>query len=129
METTAKRLVLNPISKIIPELYLTDNQTVETLILLEGFTEIRRGAFSDCTNLKKVFLPGSLKILGDGAFHGCKSLPKIEIPNSVKTIKFEAFYDCDSLTEIIIDNTEEYVKQNWSRNWDVHCNAKVTYLS
>ena len=151
MEATIKKIVLNPISNIIPADYLKNNKTVETLILLEGFTEIENSAFLGCLNLQRAFLPESLEIIGKGAFAGCeslaeivipnnvktigncafmdcKSLPEIKIPNNVKTVGDYAFSSCENLKEILIDNTEEYVKQNWSKAWHYTCGAKTTYL-
>jgi hypothetical protein len=128
MGVTTKRLILNPISKIIPRAFLRDNKTVETLILKEGFTEIGDYAFSYCTNLKTVYLPESLKTIGYEAFSCCTSLTEIEIPNNVETIEGFVFYGCTNLKEIRIDNTEEFAEQNWAKYWKSLCEAKIAYL-
>jgi hypothetical protein len=128
MKVTTKRLILNPVSKTIPEDFLRKNETVETIILKEGFTEIGEYAFATCTNLKTIYLPESLKTIRYGTFSWCKSLTKIELPNSVQTIGFGAFSDCENLKEIIIDNTEEFVEQNWDKGWNFNCTAQITYL-
>jgi ectoine hydroxylase-related dioxygenase (phytanoyl-CoA dioxygenase family) len=128
MKITTKRLILNPISKTIPENFLAYNKIVETLILKEGFTMIEEYAFSNCTNLKTVYLPESLKTIEYGAFCRCASLTEIEIPNKVETIERLVFHGCTNLKEIIIDNTEEFVEQNWDRDWKSLCEAKITYL-
>jgi hypothetical protein len=128
MEITTKRLILNPISKTIPERFLMDNGAIETVILLEGFTEIKRQAFYLCKNLKTIYLPESLETIGEFAFAWCKSLTKIELPNSVQTNEYKSFAWCENLKEIRIDNTEEFVDQNWDRNWKSSCDAEIIYL-
>ena len=59
------------------------------------------GAFRNCTNLKSIKLPSSLKTIGRYAFEGCESLEAIVIPNSVTTIGSNAFSHC-SLTSLTI---------------------------
>lgn len=43
-------------------------------------TEIASGAFADCTALKTVVVPDTIKIIGGGAFSGCTALESITIP-------------------------------------------------
>ncbi|MBR5745481.1 MAG: leucine-rich repeat domain-containing protein, partial [Muribaculaceae bacterium] len=57
-------------------------------------------AFSNCSSLKKVVIPGSVTEIGRSAFYKCSGLKSVEIPNSAQTIGLYAFYDCSSLTSI-----------------------------
>lgn len=54
----------------------------------------------ECTNLKKVTIPNSIKFIGNSAFYGCTSLESLVIPESVKTIGDSAFMKCSILKEI-----------------------------
>lgn len=67
-----------------------------------GVTEIGEGAFSDCAELKKVYLPETVTIIGERAFSGCIRLREIDLPYSVTVIKKKAFFNCKSLGYINI---------------------------
>ena len=54
----------------------------------------------ECTKLKKVTIPNSIRFIGNCAFYGCTSLESLVIPESVKTIGDSAFMKCSILKEI-----------------------------
>jgi surface antigen bspA-like len=64
--------------------------------------EIGGDAFSDCTSLTSVTIPGSVTKISGGAFSGCTSLREIMFPNSVTEIAGSAFSYCTSLMEVTI---------------------------
>lgn len=51
------------------------------------------GAFSGCTNLKKVVLPHTITAIYGNTFGGCTSLESIVIPETVLCIMENAFRD------------------------------------
>jgi hypothetical protein len=67
-------------------------------------TSIGRSAFSDCSDLKRVFLGSSVRYIGDEAFFCCEGLETITIPHSVLAISDAAFYGCCGLTEIELND-------------------------
>ena len=90
-------------------------------------TSIDVGAFSACTNLTGVTIPGSVTNIGIFAFDSCTSLmnavigngvvnisdevfdrdthlTSITIPDSATNIGFSAFFECTSLTNAVIGN-------------------------
>lgn len=69
-----------------------------------GFTEIKSGAFANCTNLKAVKIPDTMTKIGDRAFFKCKSLTTIIIPKSIKTIGKGVFNECTSLRTVMISS-------------------------
>ena len=58
------------------------------------------GAFSGCTSLTQVNIPGSVTTLSE-AFQGCTSLTHVDIPEGVTTLR-GTFIDCTSLTHVDI---------------------------
>lgn len=56
--------------------------------------EIGSGAFSDCNNLRGIFIPSSVTAIGNDAFFYCRNLATLTIPRSVSSIGKYAFYDC-----------------------------------
>ena len=66
---------------------------------------IEKEIFKECTLLKTVTIPNSVKSIGTGAFDSCSSLEEITIGNSVETIEDGAFTGCSSLKEIIIPDS------------------------
>ena len=50
------------------------NKNIVSLTILDNVEVIRAGAFQNCTNLKKIVLPSTLKEIGDNAFDGCESI-------------------------------------------------------
>lgn len=69
--------------------------TIPASVTYEGNTysvaAIGDGAFSSCTGLTSIVIPGSVRYIGDYAFFGCQALTSIDIPNSVNYIGQGAF--------------------------------------
>ena len=79
--------------------------TLEKVSLPNTISEIGNNAFSGCSTLKEINIPSSVKTIGDRAFEGCESIEEINIPNGVTSIGEWAFGSCNSLKEIIIPNS------------------------
>ena len=71
-----------------------------TLIVPNSVTQIEAGAFSNCEGLTEVKLPNSITYLS--GFSGCTGLSSFTIPNSVSTIGSSAFNRCKGLTSVEI---------------------------
>ncbi len=50
---------------------------VKNVVLPDGVQTIRKGAFKDCGQLRKIFIPASVTVIEDEAFFGCHK--KLEI--------------------------------------------------
>ncbi len=74
------------------------------VIIPEGVTSIRDGAFSGCTSLTSVTIPSGVNSIGSYAFRSCTSLTSVTIPSSVTSIGNYAFYGCSSLSSVEIPN-------------------------
>lgn len=74
---------------------------IDSAFYKESFTEVVipntvksiKSAFRDCKSLTTVYIPDSVKEIGDGAFDGCAALTTVNIPKSVCSIGKAAFDD------------------------------------
>lgn len=78
---------------------------IKSIILPSSLKTIGLHAFTGCSNLKSVIMPDSVTEIGDYAFSDCVNLTKVNIGNSVQTIGSFAFAGCSSLTSISIPNS------------------------
>lgn len=75
------------------------------LVLPDGVTDIRYGAFYNCKDLTSVTIPDSVTEIDGWAFAGCTKLKSVVIPDSVIIISEHAFYKCSSLKELDIPDS------------------------
>lgn len=80
--------------------------TLPGTVEYEGTTysvrEIADGALSGCSSVKRLFLPSTLRSIGNQAFV-YSSFTHISIPASVTTIGTQAFNECNSLLTIVVN--------------------------
>lgn len=108
--------------KVIGSSVFYNCQTVQSVEIPDSVTNIETSAFGNCSNLKtvkfsnnlqeigefaffgtnleKVVLPNSVKIIGSSAFHSCKSLVSVVMPAELENIEKSTFYGCDSLNDV-----------------------------
>lgn len=55
------------------------NATINSLEILEGVKKIGKGAFSECSNLKKIIIPSSVIEIDPQAFYNCRALESITV--------------------------------------------------
>ena len=71
--------------------YATPENTIHTLIVVEGIKSIGASAFNGWTWLSNVVLPESLQCIEENAFIGCDNLTTLTLPESVSYIGDNAF--------------------------------------
>lgn len=109
-----------------------------SLVLPEGLTAIKAGAFADCKNLVELHLPSTVKHIGAAAFQGCTSLRSIHLSQQLCFVGNEAFRGCTALEEVIFPKKQKlsYLMHTmwahcpdhkylyfWGDNVFLHCNA------
>lgn len=72
-------------------------------------TQITNNMFENCTQLKSITLPDSVKDIMSGAFAGCISLESAVLGTGVEVISDIAFMGCSSLKSIIIPDSVYYI--------------------
>ena len=71
--------------------------------------EISKFSFMDCTFLKKIVIPSTVKAIGTGAFRGCKRLVHVELNEGLEHIGKNAFRGCISLERIQLPCTVKMI--------------------
>ncbi len=65
-------------------------------------TKIEDKACENCTHIKKLILPDTIRVIGRSAFSGCTALEDIQLPEGLETICDDAFRGCSSLKSILL---------------------------
>ena len=68
--------------------------------------------FQECTNLRGIKLPKTLKIIDAYAFYNCNALNSIDIPDNVTSIEIAAFEGCKSLISATIGDGVTTIREN-----------------
>ncbi len=87
--------------------YLVKTKTSEGILFTvkEDAKGIADGVFSGAEELKKVYLPSSVKYIGNNAFYGAKKLWSFEVPdNGLLAIGDYAFCNCSTLETPTLGN-------------------------
>lgn len=77
---------------------------LQTVILPDNITAIRKYAFCVCNQLSKINIPDKVETIGERCFSNCYDLKDLIIPNGVKEIDSDAFYSC-GFTTITLPNS------------------------
>ena len=82
------------------------------IVIPEGVVYLAKRALAGCEYITEVFLPSTLKEIGEEAFEGCSSLKKITITEGVEKIPRSAFEDCTELAAISLPSTLKSIEKN-----------------
>ena len=86
--------------------------SVKTIVIDNGVTNIGRYAFRGCSNLTGVTIGSSVTSIGASAFFGCSALDGVTLPTSLLSIGNAAFYNCIGLSSITIPNSVTGIGEN-----------------
>ena len=76
--------------------------SIQSVVIPEGITEIRKWAFMDCHNLTNVYIPASISTIRDYVFVGCYALTGIDVNeyNTVFSSQDGVLFDKDKVSLI-----------------------------
>ena len=89
------------INRILSRAFAKQN-SLEEVVLPDSIEEIPNELFSECSNLKKVNIPKSIKRIGAYAFY-VTGIQEIVVPEGVSDIGMFAFANCQNLNEIQVE--------------------------
>ena len=84
------------------------NGTGDEVTIPDIVGAIGKGAFSGCSNLRKINFPKALTSIGEDAFRGCRGVESVQLPASVSFIGKGAFVGCISLRRLIMPSRAMY---------------------
>ncbi|MBQ6159878.1 MAG: leucine-rich repeat protein [Oscillospiraceae bacterium] len=107
-------------------------ESIISVSLPEGLTNIGTYAFSDCTGLTAVTIPEGVTAIGEHAFYNCTGLTEVAISDDVTVIGNYAFNKCTRLTEVTIPRSvtaiRDYAFSECSRLTEVTIPESVTVI-
>ena len=112
-------------SSDIPWYALKDS--IQTVAVENGVTNIGNSAFIDCSNLTGVTIPDSVTSLGQDVFSCCSSLTAMTIPNTVTNVSFGLFYNCTALRTVSLSKNITSIPDRMFYNCSNLQTVPVTY--
>ena len=100
--------------------------TVHTLVIEEGITQIGTYAFCDMDNLTRVDMADSVEVILNGAFYDCDGLVEAKITENLTRVELDAYGNCDNLRYVLIDGTPEVIWTSVFRNCKALSRVEIT---
>ena len=98
--TKVQNLTLTNMTVIEDNTFKGAENSLRSLTLNEGVTEIQKKAFRNFSVLSEITLPETLTLIGASAFENCTSLSSVRIPAAVAEIPAKSFKNCTGLKKL-----------------------------
>ena len=85
---------------------------IEEVIIEKGCPEIWELFFKNLKNLKKLTIPGSMKIIRGGFFAANENLEEVKLENGVEIIERNAFAQCKKLKKINLPSSLKEIQKD-----------------
>lgn len=99
---SGKEVIVSEGISAIKDGAFSGNSFVKTVYLPESVLSIGAYAFKNCFNLQRIILPKNLKTIGVGAFYNCINLKTLSIPSGVSLIEKSTCQNCKSLVRVTL---------------------------
>lgn len=73
---------------------------------------INKYAFDSCALLEEIYIPESVRLIGEGAFYCCRSLFSITVPEGVEAVGEWTFGGCFSLRSVYLPSSVKELGAN-----------------
>lgn len=103
----------------------TNASRIRSIVISKNVTKTQTRAFYGLKNLVEVILPPTLIEIGFQCFSECSELKTVFIQSELKTIKGKAFEDCFSLENINLPDSVKYIGDDAFYNCKIH-NIRVS---
>lgn len=87
------------------------NESITSVVIPEGVTDIGEIAFYGCINLREVSFPSTLKYIREEAF-GESGINEVVLPAGLELVGEKAFFSCDSLRRIDIPGRDTIIESD-----------------
>lgn len=105
------------------------NNSLKSIILGKGITEIPANAFFGCFKLTEITLGENTSAIRQQAFYNCRELTNVNNFANVKTIESNAFYNCNKLS-LQIGSTVDFITDSFDRCLNINIDTKhASYAS
>jgi hypothetical protein len=110
------------------------DKRVDEFDVPEGVENVYHCCFADCSELKRVSLPSTLKRIGKRAFDSCVSLKEIVVPDSVYILDEGMFMNCSSLEHVVLPSqttgipTRMFMNCRSLKNFSLPEKTKTIYI-
>ena len=84
------------LANLFPDVY----QSILSVTIAEGESELIAGIFGGCQMLEEVELSDAIRVIPDSAFEGCLELRRIRFPNELVRIGHRAFFGCSKIDQL-----------------------------
>lgn len=82
--------------------------SIKSVVIADGITEIGKSIF-DSTEIRKIYVPDSVKKIGDYTFQNCTDLKSVRLPKGLESIGRSAFRGCTALSQIMVPSTVTHI--------------------
>ena len=79
--------------------------SVKSIVISEGITEVGERAFYWCVNCTSLSLPSTLTAIREYGFNNLRNLEYVTLPENLRIMEFCAFSECVALKEIVIPDS------------------------
>ena len=87
---------------------------INSVVFLEGLTNIGKNAFYECENITSLDIVEGVTSIGDYAFMHCSALTSVTVPKSLKSVGARAFDYCYNIKSVNIRDWTAWLNINFS---------------
>ena len=115
-EAPENMVIPEGIEIIGPDIFVSKNKfqcsNIKSVKFPDSLKKIENNAFFRCTNLTDIQFGNGLECIGKIAFASCRGLEEIVLPDSLRVIESQAFMDCSQLKNVVFNEGLQVIEQS-----------------